>query len=1472
MTTRKLMMSLLLLAGIGSKGQTMEEAFKNPPAEAKPLMIWQWMDGLVSKEGITADLEAYKEAGIGGVQNFQVGGPMQGLAKDTTNAIGSERWQRLMRFAIDECRRLGLSFGTHNCPGWSSSAYPAVKQEYAMQKLVWSTTVASGKSRTRLIMPETEPQYSYYRDVAVIAVPDQDSVPMSSIRNLTGKMDSKGILHWKMPQGRWRIYRFGHTPNGKTNVATSPESGVGLECDKMNREAIRHFWESYPSILISLAGDEIGKTFQRLEIDSYEAGGQDWTSAMPREFQKRRGYDMLTWLPVAAGMTIDNKASSKKFLNDWRETVTDLFAEHYYGYMSQLAHEHGLQLLVQPYGTGGGSGRFNPINTDKICRQLAADDPISAEFWTNPTNWGWNDVPRVVDATRRAGHEIVYAEGFTCWPLYAWKDDPARLKAIADSAFCRGINKLMLHAGAHNPWVNAKPGMSFGIWGTQWTPGQTWWKDGAKPLFSYFARCQALLQRGVYVDDFKSRDASLTTDAHSIHWIHRRDGETDIYFVANTKDSTLMPHVTITGTGRLPEVWDPETGNMSEAEIWKMADGKTQVTLNLTTRRAVFLVFRNPTTETGSAKESFSDDITDTIPITGTWTVGFDEDKVVEWPSLMPWNESIDSDIKYFSGTAHYEQHLYLNELDRHYRYILDLGEVKNLATVRVNGKVCGTLWRPPFTIDITEALLGGDNLLKVDVTNLWVNRMVGDEQEPDDVEWSEPVAFGAAPNSPTIGRFMKEVPEWLSQGQPRPSKRKAVVSFKFFEKDTPLLRSGLIGPVVLKKTAVLAQQPSVENELWIKYGKHPIYGVLSTPVNGQKKHPIVIVAHGFNGSHHFGRSYFKMLNEMGYMCYTFDFPCGGTGSRTDNNTVNMSVIDEQKALETIVRYFKSHSDVDKKNIVLLGSSQGGLIAALTAASLQKDISKLILEFPALCIPDNWNSRYPQVSDIPDTTKVWQVPIGRQFFTELRNMDPYQAVEAYRRPVLIIHGDADPVVPIDYSRRAVKLYKDARLLEIPNAGHGFGAEDFQRSLACIRQFLCPSRHAVINGVPWYDQHGNVVNAHGAGITYDNGRYWLFGEYKSDSTNAFPGFSCYSSSDLATWRFERVVLPVQKNGILGPQRVGERVKVMKCPKTGQYVMLMHTDAMDYNDPHIGIATSPAINGEYQLKGTLQYKGKPIKQWDMGVFQDDDGTGYLLIHHGPIYRLSNDYLSVDTMVARVEGMGESPAMFKKDGIYYLLTSNLTSWERNDNYYFTAPSPAGPWTRQGNFCPEGSLTWNSQTTFVMKLPDGTPMYMGDRWSYPHQASAATYVWLPLQTNGVRLSIPAYWNAWDVRTIAPVDPLKECLKTQVNFSSNDIGAKTTIPFKGRRIFVTGEANAHGGYAKLTIRNQKGKVCVTTLIDFYAKMPEQGIRYASPILPMDEYELVIEVTGDRSNWTDKRHNLYGTDGCFVNVLAVYNE
>ena len=115
-----------------------KDGFLNPTDENRPLIIWQWMDGLVTKEGITKDLEAFKAAGLAGVQNFQIGGDMQSLVGDPTCAIGSGKWKTMMRWAMEECRRLGLSFGTHNCPGWSSSAYGNVTPEYSMQKLVFS--------------------------------------------------------------------------------------------------------------------------------------------------------------------------------------------------------------------------------------------------------------------------------------------------------------------------------------------------------------------------------------------------------------------------------------------------------------------------------------------------------------------------------------------------------------------------------------------------------------------------------------------------------------------------------------------------------------------------------------------------------------------------------------------------------------------------------------------------------------------------------------------------------------------------------------------------------------------------------------------------------------------------------------------------------------------------------------------------------------------------------------------------------------------------------------------------------------------------------------------------------------------------------------------------------------------------------------------------------------------------------------
>ena len=426
-----------------------------------------------------------------------------------------------------------------------------------------------------------------------------------------------------------------------------------------------------------------------------------------------------------------------------------------------------------------------------------------------------------------------------------------------------------------------------------------------------------------------------------------------------------------------------------------------------------------------------------------------------------------------------------------------------------------------------------------------------------------------------------------------------------------------------------------------------------------------------------------------------------------------------------------------------------------------------------------------------------------------------------------------------------------------------------------------------NGMPWFDDHGNIVNAHGACIVEEKGRYYLFGEWKSDESNAFPGFSCYSSDDLVNWKFERVVLTVQPDGILGPNRVGERVKVMKCPSTGEFVMFMHADDMGYKDPYIGYATCKTINGEYQLQGPLLYQGKPVQRWDMGTFQDTDGKGYLLIHHGPIYRLSDDYQSIEMEVAHVKGSGESPAMFKKDGMYYMLYSNLTSWEKNDNFYFTAPKIEGPWTKQGLFCPEGTLTYNSQSTFVFPLKRGNdivPMFMGDRWSYPHQASAATYVWMPMQVNGTKLSIPEYWQCWDLNTLKPVDILRKGKQVSMKnikpavgwtenrgcFVSNAKGSVLAVSFRGTHVAVVGKSDSHSGYARVSVLNAKKDTVYSSLVDFYSKYSEKAIRIMTPEMEKGNYTLLVEVTGIKPVWTDKSKTIYGSDNTFVTIDDIY--
>lgn len=439
--------------------------------------------------------------------------------------------------------------------------------------------------------------------------------------------------------------------------------------------------------------------------------------------------------------------------------------------------------------------------------------------------------------------------------------------------------------------------------------------------------------------------------------------------------------------------------------------------------------------------------------------------------------------------------------------------------------------------------------------------------------------------------------------------------------------------------------------------------------------------------------------------------------------------------------------------------------------------------------------------------------------------------------------------------------------------------------------------AIYSGVAWYDNNNKMVSAHGAGITKDNGIYYLFGEFKSDTSNAFNGFSCYSSKDLYNWTFENIALAAQYTGKLGPNRVGERPKVLKCPKTGEYVMYMHTDDIRYKDPQVGYATSETISGEYTFKGSLLFEGKPILKWDMGMFQDEDGTAYLITHSGNLYKLSDDYKSItEQVVKNMTGKCESPIIFKKNNIYFWLGSDLTSWERNDNYYFTATSLKGPWKKEGLFAPKESLTWNSQSTFVLPIAgskDTTYMFMGDRWAFPRQNSAATYVWQPLTVIKDSIYLPDYKESWKIDTSTGtwtntnikgkmIDNTNTkrikfsdnwthpSTKNKLSYTGSDVaGASFMLDFKGSQIGIYSVALPEGGYARVKIQDNKGKTIVSTLIDMYCKYPESSLKFLSPVMDKGNYKLIVTVVGEHGNWYKKDGTKFGSSGDMVTVEKI---
>lgn len=720
-----------------------------------------------------------------------------------------------------------------------------------------------------------------YSDVATPGVSADAAIDPASVIDLTNKMSADGTLNWTIPNGKWTIMRFGYALTGAKNRPAVP-AALGYEVDKLNPAHVTSYMNAYTSPLQQSLGDLYGQRLRYFLLDSWEAGIQNWTDIMPEEFKKRRGYELIHFLPALAGRVVDDASTSERFLWDYRRTLVDMFAENHYGLITDYLHQHG----INTYGEAGGVS-LESIE-DALLNKKYVDIPMG-EFWVrdlHPSSMYYEDVRGAASAAHVYGKNLVAAEAFTGGNY----ESPQTLKNIADYWFTQGINRLVFHTSAHQP-TDSKPGNT--MVGTHLHRNITW-AENLKPLNTYFARTSYMLQRGHYVADIAyllgegapstmpfwgkglqpappkgyqydyintdvllnlikineqgklelpngitysvlvlppteemslpvlkkikelaaagaiilgqkptrspglagytgndstlkamafelwadldgssrtkrqygkgtiawgmdlaqllaksgiAKDAHFDHDKETISWTHRRDGNTHIYFIVNRSAAPLRTSARFNVTGKEAELWRAHHGTFEPAS-YDSDSISTLVHLSLKAHEAVFLVFANkpaPLFRLVPPKP-----VIPLIDLTGEWQLsfptGFGAPENIKLSRLVSWTDHTDSSIKYFSGTATYRKTFEVKRewLKAGQNIVLDLGQVKDIAEVKVNGKKVDVLWATPFEADITEAVKAGTNQLEINVTNQWNNRLRGDQDNPGKKALSYlPVPFG---------------------------------------------------------------------------------------------------------------------------------------------------------------------------------------------------------------------------------------------------------------------------------------------------------------------------------------------------------------------------------------------------------------------------------------------------------------------------------------------------------------------------------------------------------------------------------------------------------------------------------------------------------------------------------------------------------------------------------------------------------
>jgi hypothetical protein len=789
---------------------TLAEQFSKPADKYRPRVWYHWLGSNISKEGITKDLEAMKEAGIGGGTIFFVTSCTQSSSSTIKNGpydkiitFRSQAWWDALKHCFSESKRLGLQFGMHITPGYSTTGGPWVDEARGMQKLVWTTTpveIAAEKNDIKIKLPKPElPVYNgygsdfrratYYQDVAVLAVPTKENVQPADIVELSKSMDKDGNLSATLPAGQWTIMRLGHAPTMSVPHPVPDDiMGKVLEIDKMSKEANEFFWKEALDPVKEHLGEFIGKQLTHIWVDSYEAGYQDWTAKFREEFKRIKGYDPLPFYAVKRTVKESAKRDDiKKFNSDYRAVVNSLFLDGF-RLGKEKINAAGLQMFWEPYW----SEHFDQNEGATI------PDVAVNEFWSSAGEIGPNHTLGKI--TKEQGKKLIPAEALTGRPECSqYTEDPAWLKTATDAAFAAGFNMFYIHSWTHQPFDEKRiqPGFGFGWWGIHLHRNQTWIKTGAA-YFRYLARCNMMLQYGEY------------SSSQLRHSSSRQGKDGTVFFLHNPSDVARSKTYTFPVTAEAtPELWNPYFGTIQDAVNWKVNGDKTEIDIPLESEESVFVVFpkSKECAYTSSKKkniEIMSESIVDfakrDIPKNEPkrWHIKFAPQIGEPFerfaPNITDLTHWDDPEVKYFAGTATYERKFDLpaHLLGGNNRLVLNLGGVANVANVSLNGKFAATLWKAPYRVDITDFAVKGDNVLTVAVTTTWANRLIGDEKEPADFEWGV--------DREDKGRQIAAFPDWFVdylKGGERPSKgRKTFAPWVYYRKESPLQPAGLLGPI----------------------------------------------------------------------------------------------------------------------------------------------------------------------------------------------------------------------------------------------------------------------------------------------------------------------------------------------------------------------------------------------------------------------------------------------------------------------------------------------------------------------------------------------------------------------------------------------------------------------------------------------------------------------------------------------------